>query len=151
MRLSREELFERVRRDRRVDPAVSIRELSRRYGVGRVTIRTALGGAVPRPRKVPVPRATVLTPVAGVIDAMLREDVSAPRKQRHTIDRIQRRLAVEFDFDAPDDEDPRRTGRLETLRVGPAMTSAPAGTAGREPARPASGSAPHTFYASHAS
>jgi hypothetical protein len=98
-RLSREELFERVRRDRRVDPSVSVRELARRYRLGRVTVRSALEGAVPAPRKPPVVRSTVLSPVMGFIDAMLVADISAPRKQRHTIERIQRRLAVEYDFD----------------------------------------------------
>ncbi len=99
MKLSREELFERVRRDRRVDPSVSVRELARRYGLGRHTVRAALAGAVPSPRKAPPPRSSVLSPAMGFIDAMLREDLVAPRKQRHTLDRIQRRLAVEFDFD----------------------------------------------------
>ncbi|WP_438802013.1 IS21 family transposase, partial [Actinospica durhamensis] len=98
-RLSREEIFERVRRDRRVDPSVSVRELARRYGLGRPTVRAALNGAVPAPRKPVSPARSVLAPVAVFIDAMLREDVAAPRKQRHTIERIQRRLAVEREFD----------------------------------------------------
>jgi hypothetical protein len=99
VRLSREELFERVRRDRRVDPSVSARELARRYAVSRSTVKDALAGAVPRPRKPAPPRVSKLAPVAGFIDAMLREDLTAPRKQRHTVDRVQRRLAVEYDFD----------------------------------------------------
>lgn len=98
-RLSREEIFERVRRDRRVDPSVSVRELARRYGLGRPTVRAALNGAVPAPRKPASPARSVLAPVAVFIDAMLREDVAAPRKQRQTIERIQRRLAVEREFD----------------------------------------------------
>ncbi len=32
------------------------------------------------------------------IDAMLREDLSAPRKQRHTARRVYDRLMVEYDF-----------------------------------------------------
>ncbi|MEV0006440.1 hypothetical protein AB0H28_29735 [Micromonospora sp. NPDC050980] len=33
-----------------------------------------------------------------MVDALLREDLSAPRKQRHTIERIGQRLAVEHGF-----------------------------------------------------
>jgi transposase len=97
--LSRVELFERIRRDRRLDPEVSHRELARRYGVHRRTVRTALQAAVPPPRKKPSKtRRLVLEPAMGWIDAMLREDLSAPRKQRHTARRIYDRLLVEYGF-----------------------------------------------------
>lgn len=97
--LSRVELFERIRRDRRLDVGVSHRELARRHGVHRRTVRLALGAAVPPERKKPVrSRALLLGPVTGHIDAMLRADLTAPRKQRHTSRRIHDRLLVEFDF-----------------------------------------------------
>ena len=48
---SRVELFEKIRRDRRLDD-VSIRELADRHGVHRRTVRQALDDAVPPPRKV---------------------------------------------------------------------------------------------------
>ena len=48
---SRVELFEQIRRDRRLDD-VSIRELADRHGVHRRTVRQALDDAVPPPRKV---------------------------------------------------------------------------------------------------
>ena len=48
---SRVELFEKIRRDRRLDD-VSIRELADRHGVHRRTVRQALEDAVPPPRKV---------------------------------------------------------------------------------------------------
>jgi len=98
--LSRVELFERIRRDRRLDPGVSVRELARRHGVHRRTVREALASAVPRERKKPArTRALVLEPAMGWIDAMLREDAAAPRKQRHTMRRIYDRLVVEHGFD----------------------------------------------------
>jgi hypothetical protein len=98
--LSRVELFERIRRDRRMDPDVSVRELARRHGVHRRTVREALASAVPRERKKPArTRALVLEPAMGWIDAMLREDAAAPRKQRHTMRRIYDRLVVEHGFD----------------------------------------------------
>jgi hypothetical protein len=86
--LTRVELFERIRADRRADPSSSARMLARRHGVSRRTVKTALGSAMPPPRKPPVrSRPLVLTPVLAVVDEMLRSDLSAPRKQRHTIER----------------------------------------------------------------
>ena len=47
-------MFEAIRRDRREDPDVSIRELAVRYGVHRRrTVRQALASAEPPPRKTP--------------------------------------------------------------------------------------------------
>ena len=98
--LSRVDLFERIRRDRRVEPGVSVRELSRRHGVHRRTVREALVSAVPPERKKPTrSRALVLEPVTGWIDEVLREDLAAPRKQRHTVRRLYDRLVVERGFD----------------------------------------------------
>lgn len=100
MTLSRVELFELIRRDRRLDPQVSLRTLAERYGVHRRTVRAAIESAMPPARKKPVrSRTRVLAPAMGWIDAMLREDVKAPRKQRHTVRRIYDRLVVEHDFD----------------------------------------------------
>ncbi|MFI9076798.1 IS21 family transposase [Streptomyces sioyaensis] len=96
---SREWLFERIRRDRRLDPGVSGRALALRYKVSRNTVAEALRAPVPRRRKKPPPRVSVLEPVKGFIDAMLRADVVGPRKQRHTIERIVVRLAAEHDFE----------------------------------------------------
>jgi transposase len=97
--LSRVQLFERIRRDHRLEPGVSVRELARRHGVHRRTVREALGSALPPERKKPAgTRTLALEPVTGFIDAMLREDLAAPRKQRHTIQRIHDRLAAEHGF-----------------------------------------------------
>jgi transposase len=97
--LSRVQLFERIRRDHRLEPGVSVRELARRHGVHRRTVREALGSAVPPERKKPArTRTLVLEPAMGWIDAMLAEDLAAPRKQRHTIQRIYDRLVTEYGF-----------------------------------------------------
>lgn len=98
--LSRVEVYEQIRRDRRMDPQVSIRTLAVRYRVHRRDVRRALSSAVPPARKAPPPRATLIDPVKPAIDAMLREDLVAPRKQRHTAQRIFTRLAVEHGFTA---------------------------------------------------
>lgn len=81
-----------------MDPQVSVRTLADRYQVHRRTVREALAGAVPRERKKPPARRSVLEPAYGWIDAMLREDLAAPRKQRHTTDRIRKRLISEYGF-----------------------------------------------------
>ncbi|MBO0516574.1 IS21 family transposase [Streptomyces beijiangensis] len=96
--MSRAELFAHIRRDKRLDPNLSQRALAEKYGVHRRTVRQALDSAVPPPRKEAQPRRTVLDPAKGWIDAMLVEDLTAPRKQKHTARRIHQRLAQEYDF-----------------------------------------------------
>jgi transposase len=88
---SKVELFEAIRRDARVEE-LSIRGLADRYGVHRRTVRQALAAAEPPARKVPVRVAPRLDPAKVLIDAMLREDLDAPRKQRHTARRVHARL-----------------------------------------------------------
>lgn len=95
---SRIEIFERIRRDRRLDPDVSARVLAARYRVSRRTVAAALTTALPPPRA-PMPvRVSVLTPMMSVIDGWLRDDLTAPRKQRHTVRRIFNRIVEEFGF-----------------------------------------------------
>ncbi|WIV62077.1 IS21 family transposase [Amycolatopsis nalaikhensis] len=97
--MSRVELFARIRRDHRTDPDVSVRTLAERYRVHRRTVREALASAVPKERKKPPPRKSRLEPAYGWIDEMLREDLRAPRKQKHTTMRIYQRLISEYGFD----------------------------------------------------
>jgi transposase len=63
--------------------------------VHRRTVRQAISSPVPPDRKVPVRAAPVREAVAEWIDEMLREDLAAPRKQRHTARRVFERLADE--------------------------------------------------------
>jgi transposase len=89
------ELFEQIRRDRRLEQ-VSIRELAERHGVHRRTVRQALEAAVPPPRKQYARRPRpALDAWVSVIDGWLRADRAAPRKQRHTARRIWQRLVAE--------------------------------------------------------
>jgi transposase len=96
---SRVELFEAIRRDRRVDESVSVRGLADRYGVHRRTVRAALATSVPPQRKSPTRPAPQLDPGRALIDAMLTEDLGAPRKQRHTAVRVHARLVGEHGLD----------------------------------------------------
>ena len=92
---SRVELFEKIRRDRRVE-GLSIRELADRHGTHRRTVRQALDDAVPPPRKAyPARPRPAIDPWVTVIDAWLHADREAPRKQRHTARRIWQRLVAE--------------------------------------------------------
>jgi transposase len=88
------ELFEAIRRDHRRE-GLSIRALSDRYEVHRRTVRQALESAVPPERKVAVRAAPKLEAAKPLIEAMLGEDLDAPRKQRHTARRILARLVDE--------------------------------------------------------
>jgi hypothetical protein len=87
------ELYAAIRRDARA--GMSARAIGRKYRVGRRTIIKALASAWPEPRKKPPRRASKLDQFKPAIDEMLRADLDAPRKQRHTITRIYRRLIEE--------------------------------------------------------
>ncbi len=91
---SRVDVFAEIRRDARVE-GLSVRELARRHGVHRRTVRQALESAEPPARKTQLRAAPRLDRFKPAIDAMLTTDLDAPRKQRHTATRILARLADE--------------------------------------------------------
>src|SRR5260370_21278857 len=92
------EAYGRVRRAVYVE-GMSERQVAREFGLARETVRKMLQYAVPpgyrrqQPAKRPKLDAWV-----GVIDQMLEEDRSRPRKQRHTAKRIHERLRAEHGF-----------------------------------------------------
>jgi transposase len=92
---SRVELFEGIRRDRRVE-GLSIRELAERHRVHRRPVRQALASAMPPPRKEYPPRPhPAIDSYAELIDAWLLADREVPKKQRHTARRVWQRLVAE--------------------------------------------------------
>ena len=93
---SRVELFAAIRWDYQRE-GLGVRALARKYDVHRRTVRQAIGSPLPPDRKKPVRPAPVREAVAGWIDEMLREDLGAPRKQRHTARRVFERLRDEHD------------------------------------------------------
>ena len=96
--MSRVELYAAIRRDSRVD-GLSSRDLAGKYRVGRRTVALALSSAWPEPRKKLPPRTSRLDRHKEAIDRILRADLDAPRKQRHTTKRIFDRLMAEHDAD----------------------------------------------------
>ena len=90
---SRVDLYAAIRRDARAGS--SGRALKRKHGVGYATVAAALESAWPEPRKKQEKRGPRLDPYREVIDAWLRDDLDAPRKQRHTAKRIFDRLLDE--------------------------------------------------------
>jgi transposase len=95
-RMSRVELFAAIRRDSRA--GMSGRAIAAKYRVSRHTVSDALASAWPRERKPLPPRPSVLDPFKTVIDDILRADLDAPRKQRHTAKRIYDRLIDEHGY-----------------------------------------------------
>src|SRR5689334_7453285 len=93
---SKVELYAAIRFDHQ-RYRMSIRALADKYSVHRRTVREAIDSPIPPPRKSPPRRSLVLDAVRDAVDAMLREDLAAPRKQRHTARRVFERLQVEHD------------------------------------------------------
>jgi transposase len=97
MARSKVELFEQIRRDRRIE-GLSIRELAERHRVHRRTVRQALASALPPARKAyPRRPRPAIDPYIEVIDSWLLADRDVPRKQRHTARRVWQRLVAEHD------------------------------------------------------
>src|SRR5579864_2681885 len=88
--------YARIRRAHFVDK-MSIRELARRFHHSRRKIRDILAQSEPKPyRRRPLP--SVVDPFKPVIDEIVRADEAAPRKQRHTVAKIARRLRDEHGY-----------------------------------------------------
>ena len=79
---------------------MSTREAARVFGLHRDTVRKMLQYSVPPGyRRQSPPRRPKLDPYRGVIDRILEDDRSLPKKQRHTAKRIYERLRAEHGFD----------------------------------------------------
>jgi transposase len=92
------DLYARVRHAVMIE-GISKREAGRRFGIDPRTVDKMLRFSIPPGyvRKRP-PVRPKLDPFVGVIDAILEEDKSRPKKQRHTSKRIFQRLRDEYGF-----------------------------------------------------
>ncbi|MBA3861539.1 MAG: IS21 family transposase, partial [Solirubrobacterales bacterium] len=91
--MSKVELYERIRREH--DAGVSIRELARRHRMHRRVVRQAIADALPPARKTPERASPAMGAYEEIVRGWLREDLKAPRKQRHTARRVWQRLVGE--------------------------------------------------------
>ncbi len=79
---------------------ISQREAARRFGIDRGTVSKMVAhSAPPGYRQSLAPRRPKLDAHIGFIDQILHDDIGAPKKQRHTIQRIYDRLREERGFD----------------------------------------------------
>ena len=93
------ELYRRVRLACHVD-GLSQREAARRFGISRDTVKKMLAHSVPPGyRRSEPPKRPKLDPFTSIIDRILGDDQTVPRKQRHTAKRIFDRLRDEHGFD----------------------------------------------------
>ena len=92
------ELYRRVRLACHRD-GVSQREAASRFGISRVTVKKILAHSVPPGyRRSEPPKRPKLDPFTSIIDSILEDDRTAPKKQRHTAKRIFDRLRDEHGF-----------------------------------------------------
>ena len=82
---------------------LSERAAARRFGLARETVRKMLRSRRPPGyRRAQPVRRPKLDAFTGIIDQILREDQSRPKKQRHTAKRIGERLRAEYGFTGGD-------------------------------------------------
>lgn len=97
----------------------SIREIARRTGWSRQTVRKHLAGAAEPPiyrAASPRPRP-VMDPFVGIVERWMADDLDAPRKQRHTARRVFDRLVDEYDFTGSEITVRRAVARIRGKRI----------------------------------
>jgi transposase len=104
-------LYELIRRAHKVEE-LGIRALAKKFNTHRRTVRAALESSTPKPRKQTERPAPVVGPYRAIIAEWLLADTKAPRKQRHTGNRIWERLLVEHGCEATPSTIRREVARI---------------------------------------
>ncbi len=112
---SKVELYEQIRKSSERD-GLSIRALAERFEVHRRTVRAALASPIPEPRKSVERPSPALGPWKRLIDGWLADDVSVPKKQRHTARRIWQRLVDEHGAEVSESTVRRYVGTAKSRR-----------------------------------
>src|SRR5438105_4812281 len=94
-RRAKVELFEEIRREYEFGTS-TILGIARKLGIHRRMVRQALADARPPERKRFKRKRPALAPLTTFVDAILEADRKAPRKQRHTAQRIYQRIKAEL-------------------------------------------------------
>lgn len=111
------ELFETIRREYQFG-AGTIKGVARKLGIHRRMVREALADAVPKERKKSERTRPKLEPAIPFIDTIVENDLTAPRKQRHTAHRIYDRLRMEKPEIEVSEATVRKYVREKKLQVG---------------------------------
>src|SRR5688572_24006918 len=114
--------YELIRTAKRVYKK-SIRQIARETGHSRITIRRVLSGLEPKYRRKKEPVCAVMDAVGPIVEHWLKNDLTEPRKQRHTAHRIYTRLLEEHEFTGAEST-VRRWVRDQKIRLGLKTTGA---------------------------
>ncbi|PYS10831.1 MAG: IS21 family transposase [Acidobacteria bacterium] len=99
------------------------RQIAKETGHSRITIRKVLSGLEPKYRRNKEPGCAVMDAVGPVVERWLKDDLTEPRKQRHTAHRIYTRLLEEHEFTGAESTVGRWV-REQKIRLGLKITEA---------------------------
>ena len=105
---------------------LSVRSIAKQFHHSRRKVREALAEAEPRKyRRREAASAPKLDPVKSVIEQILRDDETAPPKQRHTAKQIHRRLVAEHAYTGGYDQVRRYVKRRRAAGAGDLHSAGP--------------------------
>ena len=110
------DLFKRLRREYEHGVG-TIKGVARKFNVHRRTVRAALKEGVRPKRKTPQRARPKMASAVPFIDAILKDDLSLPWKERHTAHRIWERLCVQMPGFAASESSVRKYVRAKKIQM----------------------------------